>query len=72
MHIQTAVTGGDESAIISEYEPGEDDAVKSYKDALDDDMPADIRAIIEREYGSIKEVQDNMRTLAKGGVHDET
>ena len=72
LNIKSAITGGDESDIIPECERGEDAAVKSYKDALDDDIPADIREIIERQYRSIKEVHDYMGTLEKGGDHDET
>lgn len=65
MNIKSAVTGGDESAIISECERGEDAAVKSYKDVLDDDLPVDIRAIVERQYKPIKEGHDYIRTLEK-------
>ncbi|HMF56863.1 MAG TPA: PA2169 family four-helix-bundle protein, partial [Pyrinomonadaceae bacterium] len=45
--IKSAVTGEDEGAIISECERGEDSAVSNYKDALEEDLPGDIRSIVE-------------------------
>jgi|SRR5581483_3549133 len=65
MNIKSAVTGGDEGAIISECERVEDSAVKRYKDALEDDLPGDIRAIVECQYVPIKEGHDYMHTLEK-------
>ncbi len=46
--IKSAVTGEDESAVISECERGEDSAVKSYEEALKTDLRPDLRAIVER------------------------
>lgn len=71
MNIKSAVADGDEDAIISECERGEDAAVGIYKDALNTGLPADIRAIVERQYVPIKEGHNHMRTLKKGGHHNE-
>jgi uncharacterized protein (TIGR02284 family) len=63
--IKSAVTGEDENAVISECERGEDSAVKNYKDALDENLPADVRAIVERQYAQVQEAHDRLRALEK-------
>src|SRR5436309_6642320 len=45
---KSAVTGEDEGAVITECERGEDSAVRNYEDALKEDLPANIRSIIEQ------------------------
>jgi uncharacterized protein (TIGR02284 family) len=64
--IKSAVTGEDEAAIISECERGEDSAKRNYEDALtDENLPGDIRTIVERQYAQIKEAHDRIRSLEK-------
>ena len=64
--IKSAVTGEDESAVISECERGEDSAKRNYEDALaDDTLPGNIRAIVERQYAQVKEAHDRIRSLEK-------
>jgi uncharacterized protein (TIGR02284 family) len=63
LNIKSAVTGKDEGAIISEAERGEDAAVSNYEDALNKDLPADLRTMIQRQYRHIKEVHDRVRAL---------
>ncbi|MGB9181478.1 MAG: PA2169 family four-helix-bundle protein [Pyrinomonadaceae bacterium] len=63
--IKSAVTGEDEGAVISECERGEDSAVRNYKDALEADLPADIRSIVEQQYSQVQEAHDRIRTLEK-------
>ena len=66
MDIKAAVTGEDEAAVISECERGEDSAVRNYKDALaEQNLPADIRSILERQFTQIKEAHDRIRSLEK-------
>ncbi|MGB7925850.1 MAG: PA2169 family four-helix-bundle protein [Pyrinomonadaceae bacterium] len=65
INIKSAVTGEDENAVISECERGEDSAVSNYKDALNENLPADVRAIVERQYAQVKEAHDRIRTLEK-------
>jgi uncharacterized protein (TIGR02284 family) len=48
-NLKAAVTGRDEGAIISECERGEDLAVRAYQEALATQLPADLRALIERQ-----------------------
>ena len=64
--IKVAVTGEDEGAVISECERGEDSAKKNYEDALaDENLPGDVRSIIERQYTQVKEAHDRIRALEK-------
>ncbi|MCA1592784.1 MAG: PA2169 family four-helix-bundle protein [Acidobacteria bacterium] len=63
--IKSAVTGKDDAAIINECERGEDSAVSNYKEALDTDLPANVRTVIERHFGQVKEAHDRIRNLQK-------
>ena len=63
MNIKSAVTGGDDNAIIGECERGEDSALKAYRDALGKDMPAGVRSIVERQFSQVKEAHDRIRAL---------
>lgn len=63
--IKSAVTGEDEGAIIAECERGEDSAVRNYKDALEGNLPENIRTIVESQYRQVKEAHDRIRALEK-------
>src|ERR1043165_8022509 len=63
--IKSAVTGEDEAAVISECERGEDSAVRNYQDAINAGLPADVRAVVERQYGLVKEAHDRIRALER-------
>ena len=63
INIKSAVTGEDEGAVIAECERGEDSAVRNYEDALREDLPADIRVLVQRQFTQVKEAHDRMRAL---------
>lgn len=63
INIKSAVTGEDEGAIISECERGEDSAVKNYQEALKEDIPQNVREIIERQFTEVKQAHDRIRAL---------
>ena len=65
MDIKSAVTGKDDNAVISECERGEDAAVSNYRDALGKDLPANVRSIVERQFASVKEAHDRIRSLER-------
>src|SRR3954471_14248905 len=50
INIKSAVTSGDDHTILAECERGEDSAVKEYREALEQDLPATLREVIAREY----------------------
>lgn len=63
--IKSTVTGEDEGAVISECERGEDSAVRNYKDAIAEGLPADVGSIVERQYGAVQEAHDRIRALER-------
>ncbi|MGI9107893.1 MAG: PA2169 family four-helix-bundle protein [Pyrinomonadaceae bacterium] len=66
INIKSAVTGEDDNAIIAECERGEDSAVSNYKDALNDqNLPADVRSIVERQSAQVKQAHDRIRSLER-------
>jgi uncharacterized protein (TIGR02284 family) len=50
-------------AIIEECERGEDSAKGSYRDALEKELNADARFVIERQYHGVQENHDRIRAL---------
>jgi uncharacterized protein (TIGR02284 family) len=67
--IKSAITGKDDEAILNECERGEDVAVKSYRTALEKELPPDIRAMVEKQYqgtlrnhDQVKALRDQVRT----------
>ncbi|HYP53189.1 MAG TPA: PA2169 family four-helix-bundle protein [Pyrinomonadaceae bacterium] len=65
INIKSAVTGADESAIITECERGEDSAVSNYSAALDSDLPANVRTLVERQFARVKSAHDRVRALER-------
>jgi uncharacterized protein (TIGR02284 family) len=67
INIKAAVTGEDEHAVITECERGEDSAIRNYMGVLQDELPADVRTIIERQLRQVKEAHDQLRELERAG-----
>ncbi len=65
INIKSAVTGEDEGAIISECERGEDSAVNAYEEALKNNLPGDVKMLVERQFSQVKEAHDLVRSLEK-------
>ena len=61
--VKEALTGRDDKAILEECERGEDHAKAAYKKALAKDLPADIRAVVERQYQGVIANHDRVRNL---------
>jgi uncharacterized protein (TIGR02284 family) len=61
--IKAAVTGKDDVSILNECERGEDVAVKSYRNALEKDLPTAIRSIVERQYNGVLRNHDQVKAL---------
>ncbi len=55
MGLRAALEGEDDRAVVGECERGEDVALATYRTALDRDMPASVRAMVERQFAEIKE-----------------
>jgi len=62
--VKTAITGKDDETVLSECERGEDSAVESYREALDQiALPADVRAVVERQYQGVLRNHDQIKML---------
>ena len=62
--IRTALTKYDDKAVLEECERGEDTALARYRKALkNDDLPADVRALIERQQQGAKRNHDEIKAL---------
>ncbi|HEV3468020.1 MAG TPA: PA2169 family four-helix-bundle protein [Pyrinomonadaceae bacterium] len=67
MGLKSAITGGDDGAIIAECERGEDAAVAGYRSALGTDLPSHVRAIVERQFSEVKQAHERVRSLETAG-----
>ena len=61
--LKSMVTGKSDEAILNECERGEDVAKKSYKKALEKELPADVRAVVERQYQGVLRNHDQVKAL---------
>ena len=61
--LKAAITGKDDEAILNECERGEDSAKESYNDALQEQLPANVREVIERQAASIRDKHDRIKAL---------
>ena len=61
--VKSALSTRDNHAILAECERGEDVAKKRYRDALDKDLPADIRAVVELQFQGVIQNHDRVRDL---------
>jgi uncharacterized protein (TIGR02284 family) len=63
--IKSAIMGKDDAAVLAECERGEDVAKESYQKALEKELPADVRAVVERQYKGLLEHHDTVRNLER-------
>lgn len=61
--VKSAVAGRDDHSILADCERGEDVAKKHYHDALDKDLPADVRIVVEQQYQGVLLNHDRIRDL---------
>ena len=63
MNIKEAVTGRDDKAILDEVERGEDYAKAAYRKALEQNLPANVKAVVERQYQGVLANHDKVKAL---------
>jgi uncharacterized protein (TIGR02284 family) len=68
VNIKSSVTGMDDQAILAECERGEDVAKRAYEKALQADLPADIRMLVETQYREVKANHDRVRDMRNAAV----
>jgi uncharacterized protein (TIGR02284 family) len=61
--IRSRLTGMDEHAVLDECERGEDTAKRAYEEALQEDLPADVRTLIGKQYREVKMNHDSIREM---------
>ncbi|SNS15781.1 conserved hypothetical protein [Noviherbaspirillum humi] len=61
--IKSLVTGKDDKAVLEECERGEDVAKKSYRQALEKELPAEVRSVVERQYQGVLQNHDQVKRL---------
>ena len=67
--LTSALTSRDRVRVLEECERGEDYAVKAYKEALEKELPGDLKPIVTQQYQDVKKAHDHIRALrdqAKG------
>ena len=62
INLKSAVTSGDDKAILSECERGEDSAVHEFEEAMQD-LSSPIREIVSRQFSEIKIAHDRVKQL---------
>jgi uncharacterized protein (TIGR02284 family) len=62
-NIKSKITGMDEYAILIECERGEDVARRTYEEALMEDLPADVKSLVQRQYEGVKANWNRVRNL---------
>jgi uncharacterized protein (TIGR02284 family) len=63
INLKSAVTSGDDHAILAECERGEDSAVKEYEKAMKGDLSPSLRNIVSPQYSEVKSAHDRIRNL---------
>ena len=61
--VKGALSGYSDKAILEETERGEDTAMDSYREALQQDLPSDARTLIERQFEGVKRNHAQVRAL---------
>ncbi len=61
--VKSVLTGHSDEAILNECERGEDTAVAQYRKALKQDLPASVRAVVERQAQGAQRNHDQVKAL---------
>jgi uncharacterized protein (TIGR02284 family) len=61
--VKSAVAGRTDYAILEDCEKGEDVAKKRYHDALEKELPADVRIVVEKQFQGVLQNHDRIRDL---------
>lgn len=63
INIKDALTGRDDQAVISECERGDKAAVDNYEDVLKEDLPSDVKNVIQEQYQQVVAGRERMTQL---------
>lgn len=63
INVKSMITGKSEEAILNEAEKGQDVAKKHYKEALEKNLPDNIRTLVENQYQAVLRAHDQVKAL---------
>ncbi|HSP44567.1 MAG TPA: PA2169 family four-helix-bundle protein [Chthoniobacterales bacterium] len=64
INLKSAITSGNDHAVLAECERGEDSAVNEYKKAMEEEaLSAPIRETISRQFTDVKNAHDRIKAL---------
>lgn len=63
MEVKSIATGQDEGAMLNECALSEEVTLREYEEALEKDLPANTRSILDRQYRLIREVYEHIGQL---------
>jgi len=61
--LKGAVLANKDHAVLQETERGEDESMKTYREALALILQPDLRAVVEKQFAAIQESHDRIRTM---------
>lgn len=70
MDLKTAIAGNDQRDVLSECERGEDSAKRTYRNALDESLPANVKSSVQTQYDSILRTHDRVKALRDASAHN--
>jgi uncharacterized protein (TIGR02284 family) len=68
-NIKSSVTGMDDYAVLAECERGEDVAKSVYEEALVEDLPAEVKTLVQHQYEGVKLNHNRIRALRDQAAH---
>ena len=63
INIKSTITDMDDHAVLDACERGEDATKASYEKALKQDLPADVRLVVERQFREVRTNHDRVKEL---------
>lgn len=60
---KTMLSGQDEKAVLTECERGEDMAKEHYAEALENELPSDVRELVQHQYANVLRNHDQIKAL---------
>ena len=68
INIKATIAGMDDHAILAECERGEDSAKGAYEQALQRDLPPDVRRLVDTQYREVKANHERVRDMRNAAV----
>lgn len=63
LNLRAAMSSNSDLAVLEECERAEDAAIKAYRRALEQHLPADVRAVVKAQYDGALENHDRVRAM---------